>query len=88
MVNSLFSLYFLATVLHTCSNTNLSWFRLDDPFFMCFPVFFDENSGGFSPKRRHTSVLLLLGSTNDDQGIVDGEVWHRASWTEKSPVVV
>ena len=37
-----------------------------------------ENSGGLSP-RRHT-VLLLLGSSNDDQGIVDGEVWHRASW--------
>lgn len=41
------------------------------------PEALDFCRGGLSP-RRHTSVLLLLGSTNDDQGIVDGEVWHRA----------
>ena len=25
-------------------------------------------------------VILPLGSTNDLQGVVDGEVWHRVSW--------
>lgn len=32
-------------------------------------------SKGASPRR---VVLLQLGSSNDDQGNVDGEVWHRA----------